>query len=126
MHKSRLGAIIVDCHTEDLYKEAQFWSAALGRTAESSGEQSNQKYVRLEGDGDVLPILFQQVEHDSRVHIDIETDDIPSEVKRLETLGAEVINEMPKWTVMQAPSGHRSCVVSPQRNGFDQYATTWE
>jgi hypothetical protein len=30
MHKSRLGAVIVDCETDDLEREAKFWGAALG------------------------------------------------------------------------------------------------
>jgi hypothetical protein len=35
-------------------------------------------------------VEIQRVEHESRVHIDIETDDIPVEVARLEQLGAKV------------------------------------
>ena len=30
MHKSRLGALIIDCRTDDLPRAAAFWSAALG------------------------------------------------------------------------------------------------
>ena len=30
MHRSRLGAIIIDCQTDDLEREANFRSAALG------------------------------------------------------------------------------------------------
>ncbi len=38
------------------------------------------------------PILeIQRVHHESRVHIDIGTDDIPAEVGRLEKLGAKVV-----------------------------------
>ena len=36
-------------------------------------------------------VQIQRVEHESRVHIDIETDDIPAEVTRLEQLGAVVV-----------------------------------
>ena len=36
MHKSRLGTVIIDCQTDDLGREADFWSAALGATTESS------------------------------------------------------------------------------------------
>ncbi len=38
-----------------------------------------------------LHIEVQQVDHPSRVHLDIETNDIAAEVKRLERLGAKVI-----------------------------------
>lgn len=59
-----------------------------------------------------LHIEVQKVSHPSRVHLDIETDDIEAEVTRLEGLGArriEFVRE--RWWVMQAPSGRRYCVV---------------
>src|SRR5262249_37945821 len=65
------------------------------------------------------PIVeIQRVEHESRVHIDIETDGIPAEVRRLERLGATVVDRPERWVVMQAPTGQRFCVVRVQRQGF--------
>jgi len=60
-------------------------------------------------------VQIQRVEHDSRVHIDIETDDIASEVARLEKLSAAEVDRLERWVVMQAPSGQRFCVVRIQR-----------
>jgi hypothetical protein len=71
-------------------------------------------------------VQLQRVEHESRVHLDIETDDIPAEVARLEHLGASVVQRLERWVVMQAPTGQRFCVVRVQRPGFPQGATTWE
>jgi hypothetical protein len=68
---------------------------------------------------------LQQVEHESRVHLDIETDDIEAEVKRLEALGAKRIGNVRSWCVMEAPSGQRFCVVKPQRADFPTGATQW-
>jgi hypothetical protein len=65
------------------------------------------------------------VDHESRVHIDIETDDIPAEVARLEKLGATVDNRLERWVVMRAPSGQRFCVVRVQRDGFDKDSNSW-
>ena len=48
-------------------------------------------------------VQIQRVDHESRVHIDIETDDIPAEVTRLGKLGAKVVNHLERWVVMQAP-----------------------
>jgi hypothetical protein len=59
------------------------------------------------------------------VHIDIETDDIPAEVARLEKLGAKVDERKERWVVMRAPSGQRFCVVRVQRDGFSGNAATW-
>ncbi len=64
--------------------------------------------------------------HESRVHIDIETDDIPAEVGRLEKLGAKVVNRLERWVVMQAPTGQRFCVVRVQRPDFPKNANRWE
>jgi len=59
------------------------------------------------------------------VHLDIETDDIPAEVARLEKLGATVDKHLARWVVMRAPTGQRFCVVRVQRDGFDKKANSW-
>ena len=125
MHKSRLTAFGIDCQGDDLDGAAAFWSAALGMrtTALGPGEES---YVALTGGRHGLSVEVQQVEHDSRVHLDIETDDIPAEVERLEQLGATVVDRLERWVVMQAPSGQRFCVVRVQRPGFPDNAMAWD
>lgn len=71
-------------------------------------------------------VQIQRVDHESRVHLDIETDDIPAEVARLEKLGATVDRRMERWVVMRAPTGHRFCVVRVQREGFPKGAAAWD
>ena len=71
-------------------------------------------------------VQIQRVEHESRVHIDIETDNIPAEVARLEKLGAHVVDRLERWVVMQAPTGQRFCVVRVQRPGFPKNANSWD
>jgi hypothetical protein len=68
-------------------------------------------------------VQIQRVDHESRVHIDIETDDIPAEVARLEKLGAKVVDRLERWVVMQAPTGQRFCVVRVQRPGSRRMRT---
>jgi hypothetical protein len=55
-----------------------------------------------------ISVQIQRVGHESRVHIDIETDDIPAEVARLEKLGATVDKRLERWVVMRAPAGNGS------------------
>ena len=126
MHKSRLGSLIIDCQTGDLQDAAGFWSAALGAEAETSDDQIDPRYIRLDGDPADPMIILQRVEHPSRIHLDIETDDREAEVARLEKLGASVVEVMERWTVMQAPSGHRFCIIGPIRGDFDENANVWE
>lgn len=125
MHKSRLGALIVDCRTQDLWQDAEFWSSALGVKKEDPDNQVDQKYVRLESQSGELQVILQMVDHPSRVHIDIEADDIEAEVGRLLELGATVVERLEKWVVMEAPSGHRFCVIGPVRSGFEDHANVW-
>jgi hypothetical protein len=80
----------------------------------------------LETPEDEISVQIQRVDHESRIHLDIETDDIPAEVARLEKLGATVDVRKERWVVMRAPSGQRFCVVRVQRDGFPKGATTWE
>ena len=64
---------------------------------------------------DELHIEVQKVGHPSRVHLDIEADDIEAETRRLETLGARRVAFVKRWMVMEAPTGQRFCIVRPQR-----------
>ena len=118
MHKSKLVAAVIDCQTEDLTEATRFWSAALGRKPDSTDDSAAEKYVSVGTGKEDLIVLLQKVPHASRVHIDIETDDVEAEAARLESLGARRIEKVKTWWVMEAPTGHRFCVVRPQRDGI--------
>lgn len=126
MHHSRLCALLIDCNTHDIAEAARFWAAALGRTIDRDHPGTRGNYVMLSTPPDEPIVQLQRVEHESRVHVDIETDDIPAEVARLEKLGARVVNRLERWVVMQAPSGQRFCVVRVQRPGFPKNANCWD
>jgi hypothetical protein len=113
-HKSRLSTVVIDCQTANLDDAARFWSAALGRKA-NPPDEDGAPYRELEGPDDEIKVLVQGVDHPSRVHLDIETDDIEAEVKRLEALGARRVKFIQRWWVMEAPTGQRFCVVRSQR-----------
>ena len=125
MHRSRLSAVLIDCKTSDLDEAARFWSEALGRSVDNDHPSSQGHYRMLETPPDEPVVAVQRVDHDSRVHLDIETDDIPAEVARLEGLGAKVVSRPGRWVVMEAPTGQRFCVVRVQRPGFPKNANSW-
>jgi len=125
MHKSRLGTIVIDCQGTEVARDATFWGAALGAEVRVINDPLNVGYRALEMPADQPTVLVQQVEHASRVHIDIETDDIEAEVRRLEALGATRVAHIKRWWVMQAPTGQRFCVVRPQREDFAENANVW-
>ncbi len=108
MHKSRLAGFIIDCEDAKLKEAAAFWSEALGLDVigpDGSG------YVRLDGAPHSLTIEVQRVSHPSRVHLDVESDDVDAEAERLERLGARRVKKVKTWWVMEAPTGQRFCVV---------------
>jgi predicted enzyme related to lactoylglutathione lyase len=116
MHRTRIGALTIDCHVDDLGPATEFWSKALGRAVENPDQDGDGKYSELKTDAGEPFLLLQKVSHPSRVHFDIESDDIDAEVARLEKLGAKRIEFVKRWWVMEAPTGHRFCVVRKQPN----------
>ncbi len=126
MHKSRFAGFIIDCHTDDLDAAAGFWSARArprgrvgrerprGRCTARSTPRPTSRTSRC-----------SSVEHASRVHLDIESDDVEAEVCRLERLGARRVGAVSTWVVMEAPTGQRFCVVRVQRADFAAKANTW-
>jgi len=125
MHKSRLAGFIIDCNTSDLEGAARFWSEALGLELRAQKDPGEGKYRTLDTAPDEVHIEVQQVGHPSRVHLDIETDDIEAEVARLEKLGARRVGPVRTWYVMEAPTGQRFCVVRVQRADFAARARSW-
>jgi hypothetical protein len=108
MHRSRLAGFIIDCRAADPQDGARFWGAALGMAPLG---KDGELYVRLDARARDLVVEVQRVEHESRVHLDIEADDVDAEVARLEALGARRIANVKTWCVMEAPTGQRFCVV---------------
>ena len=103
MHKSRQVGFIIDCKVD----------------------LSRSPYVGLKMPADEPYMEVQKVDHESRVHLDIETDDIDAEVARLEKLGAKKVAKIKKWVVLEAPTGHRFCVVPVDSKDFATKAHTW-
>ena len=112
-HRSRLSGFIIDCNTGDLDAAADFWAQALGcRVADRNAGDASADYQLLSDTPGELHIEVQKVAHPSRVHLDIETDDVDAEAARLEALGAKKIAFVKRWWVMEAPTGQRFCVVN--------------
>ncbi|HLU67008.1 MAG TPA: VOC family protein [Kofleriaceae bacterium] len=124
MHKSRFCALVIDCKVDDIDAAGRFWSAALGREL-APPDPEGPTYRTLKTGDDEPIMLLQKVDHPSRVHLDIETDDVDAEVARLEALGARRIEKIHTWWIMEAPTGHRFCVVRPQRGPLGERANQW-
>ena len=126
-HRSRLAGFIIDCSTDDLDAAADFWSRALGATIADRDAGDDSAEYQMFGDtpGD-LHIEVQKVDHASRVHLDIEADDVDAEADRLENLGAKKIGFVKRWWVMEAPTGQRFCVVRMKHPERGAKPHTWD
>ena len=86
--------------------------------AQKKREADDANYVVFDTPDGEPYIELQSVDHPSRVHLDIKTDDVEAEVLRLERLGATRLRQVKHWWIMEAPSGHRFCVIPlhPEQN----------
>ena len=109
MHRSRLRMIIIDCSEDSFEAGTRFWGDALGMTTGESG--SDPPYVWFDGTVGGLEVGTQRIGDTSRIHLDIESDDVEAEVRRLEGLGARRKEFIERWWVMEDPSGQLFCVV---------------
>ena len=125
MHKSRLAGFIIDCNTDDLRTGAEFWSRALGAPVMPKENLWERRYVGLRMPDGEPYVELQKVDYPNRVHLDIESDDVEAEVERLVKLGAKRIEAIKTWVVLEAPTGHRFCVVPVESRDFENKAHEW-
>jgi predicted enzyme related to lactoylglutathione lyase len=89
-HRSRLCQFVID--VDDLDRGVAFWSAALDATEEPLSERSRPIYRLLRLPDAEIRVLLQRTDDEKlskeRMHLDLETDDVEAEVRRLEALGA--------------------------------------
>jgi hypothetical protein len=124
MHRSKLAATLVDVPAEIYDRELGFWSGALNK--DPTVVPDNPEYAELGEPVPGLQFYVQQVGAPARVHLDIETDDVEAEVRRLEALGAVRVAPIKSWWVMRDPAGLLFCVVRVQTGeSFDALATEW-
>ena len=109
-----------------MWSGRRFWGEALGRPVDPGHPGGRGNYRMLETPPDEPHRADPTRGPRESRHIDIETDDIPAEVTRLGNLGAQVVDRLERWVVMQAPTGQRFCVVRVQRPGFPKNANRWD
>ena len=125
-HYSRLCKIVIDVPQEVHGQELVFWQGATGQEMIRAG-----KYPEYHGatlPGQEIGLLIQRIGGgQSRVHVDIHTDDLEAEIGRLEALGAKREFKAHEWWVMSDPAGLLFCVI-PDEPGtlHDQNAHRWD
>jgi predicted enzyme related to lactoylglutathione lyase len=116
-HRSRLCQFVID--VDDLDQGVDFWAAALDAKEEPLPENSQPVYRRLRLPDSEIRILLQRTGDPKivkeRMHLDLETDDIEAEVRRLEALGATRWDHQQErgydFWVLRDPWGNEFCVL---------------
>ncbi|MBB3084247.1 VOC family protein [Geodermatophilus sabuli] len=125
-HRSRLAVLLIDLPPELHDGGRDFWSAATGHPVEPDPIDGHWSSLGSFADGFHLEVQRTGAGTLPRWHVDIETDDVPAEVARLEALGARRFADMGGFWQMKDPSGLVFCVVGVQTGEeFERYATTW-
>ena len=119
MHRSRLCQFVID--VSNLDEGVSFWSAALNAAEETLPEISRHIYRQLRLPDSEIRILLQKTGDEKmskeRMHLDLESDDVEAEVKRLEKLGATRWDHQQErgfdFWVLRDPWGNEFCVLQP-------------
>ena len=131
MHRSRIAYFTID--VSDLDAAVRFWSSALGAVTEPGGPSSHHIYRKLRlADADIR-ILLQRTDDvkasKNRMHLDLETDNVEAEVRRLEALGASRWNHQAErgfnFWVMRDPWGNEFCVLQGMYPELLAQQTPW-
>lgn len=118
-HRSRLVQVCVDSPREAHDQEVDFWQALLpGRWVSSPAPEFAGKWH--DDTGSPLQLLFQRLDEPRgpvRAHLDLGTDDIRAEVRRLRELGADDIGPGRGWHSLRDPAGLAFCATdnSPEQ-----------
>lgn len=116
-----IAAVTFDC--ENAVTLSGFWSAALGRTVDPSGEETGIHFASIgwsdPAAGQPVLMFIKVPEGKSaknRVHLDLNAEDRAAEVERLVGLGATVIHDRDewgtRWTTLADPEGNEFCVAT--------------
>ena len=125
-HRSRLAILLLDLPPEHHAAGVDFWSAATGHPIEPDPSDDDWDSLGTFGDGFQLEVQRTGKGTPPRWHVDVETDDIPAEVARLESLGAKRLEDMGSFWQMTDPAGLVFCVVGIQTGAaFEEYAQNW-
>lgn len=116
------SGVYLDLPTEHFDAGAAFWTSALGRDlVPEDGEPD--RYFDLGRLGRKVTVGIQRLGTGTpRWHVDIESDDVEAEARRLEGLGASRVELIETWWTMRDPVGQAFCVTQVQTDGFDDAA----
>lgn len=118
--------VVVDVPDPDHATELEFWRAAIGQPFPPVEHFAGYNWARLHGQ-DAWMLVQHTGAGPARFHVDFHTDDLEAEVSRLEAAGAQRVEKVHDWWIMQDPAGLTFCVVpDPPGTLTDENAQRWD
>jgi hypothetical protein len=118
-HRTRLVQVCVDSPRSAHEREVAFWRQLLaGRWVASDSPEFAGKWH--DDEGSPLQLLFQRLDEEDgavRAHLDLGTDDLAADARRLIDLGATDIGPGRGWYALRDPAGLAFCTTgnSPEQ-----------
>lgn len=106
--------VFLDRPAAQFDENARFWTVVTG-TQLSATRGENSEFVTLLPESGAPSVKMQAVASDPRVHLDLDVDDVGTEAKRAQELGAKLMLEHPDYTVLQSPHGMTFCLTPAGR-----------
>ena len=110
---------MIDC--SDMARSADFWARVLGYVFEGPAVGTYQGLIPADGQG--VEVLLQRVperkQGKNRLHLDLRTQDLDAEVRRVVGIGASLLTSQPaqeygwRWHILGDPDGNEVCVIQP-------------
>lgn len=121
-HRSRVRQVCVDIPADRREPESSFWQDATGwgrQPTGGPGESGRPEFSWLRPPTGPQQLLLQRLDEPTgvvRAHLDVATDDIPAEVRRVRELGADQRADDARhsgdWVVLRDPAGLPFCITS--------------
>jgi hypothetical protein len=118
-HRSRLVQVCIDAPVDAHEREVTFWRELLdGAWVDSSSAEFAGKWH--DDQGSPIQLLFQRLDEPYgavRAHLDLGTDDLDAEVRRLVGVGAGDVGRGRGWHVLRDPADQLFCATenSPEQ-----------
>jgi hypothetical protein len=108
----KLAGLFFDVPAEHEHAEVAFWSRVFDVDRVET-DDADDPYTALHGGhGAPFPVEVQRLgDGGSRIHVDVESDDVDADADRLESLGATRVARIESWWVMKDPAGIVFCIV---------------
>lgn len=122
-HRYVRGELVVVIDCADLERSATFWTEVLGYVTAGPAAGPYQSLIPADGAG--MEVLLQRVPDEkrgkNRLHLDLRTRCLESEVDRVRRAGARpltdddrpVVEAGWRWQVLTDPDGNEFCVLEP-------------